>query len=427
MVKELGMIGAAFAVFLLAMVPAAGAASMDYQFDGVIQAPPGPEIINGYQANLTLTIVTADSKPFNLTNIAGANSVNVTVEFRDALGLTVDVTGDGVADTFTAVENASKPGVYETSFNTSAQPGEYEIYISAVAKNTTTGSTIEEGNATVDAYIADPYWVSTWAEEGEKVSVMDYEIGLETVNDLGAVLKLGDSLKTLSPDSNIGVVSTQIDIDGDGSATDWLFVEKTEDGNVEVKIYSKNNIIPETPESTVKVSGDTVTRTDWLKNRKDYRQIVLWDQSPMAFFKAVDYYIIPAKGGEHWSEYWGRNYRGDITVIKRTTYLSLFSTDEKIFEGNILAKTFKDASDQLTLIGVRASNWFSQWTGNAWEMVQGVVKMSYPASYELKYRDAAVPAELGLRGTMTLPGLGSGESSGLDSVNWDALLVAPEE
>lgn len=421
--KTTGMAVLLMLVFaFVAAAPGVGAATaaMDFSYDGVLLSPAGPEFINNNGANLTMTVLTAAGVPFNTTNVATANQTNVTAQFRNSLGVAQDITGDGSADTFEATENSTRPGVWEIvgGINTSAMPGEYTLYLSAIAKNTTTDTIIQEANQTISAYVADPYWVSMFAKEGEDLTILNYNIGLESINTLGAVLKLGTTtlgLSTLTPDTTTGVMSAQVDILGDGTADDWLFVESAgSSGLSTVKIYSKKDIIPAVPESIIKVSGDTVTRTEWLKNGDDYRQMVLWDQSPTAWIKADDYYIIPAKGGAHWSESRGTNYIGDASVIKRTTYLSMLSSEQELFDGNILQDTFESVNDELTLIGVRASNSVDL-GNNIWEMVQGVGQLTYPSSYEMQYRDAAVPADLKMRGSMVYSGLGASE--------WNAMVI----
>jgi len=407
-----------FVALLIAVisVPGTFAATIAYSFDEntiVTSEDFGEEIINGYQANITLTILTNTSKPFNTINVPGADDINVTIQFLDSLGSALDVTGDGVVDTFTANENASQPGVYHAYINTSTRPGEYTMYIHAVAYNTTTGSIIEEGSLQVDIYIADEYWVTAWVNEGEKLTVGSLSFELNSINDRGAVVVLGDSLKTLSPDSTTGEIFSQVDLDGDGIATDWMFVSAAENGLHEVKFYSQSNIIPDQPEDTVTVSGDTVTREAWVKNGGSYRQVVLWDKSPFSMLKAEDYYIIPAKGARNWKEGWGSGYSGRVSIIKRTTYLGLLSSDEKVFEGNIFGRNVGD--DVLKLYGRWARN--RAFFGSGWEVLQAFAKMTYPANYELKFRNAAVPSELDFRGKWTMPSIFG------ESVDWNALVT----
>ena len=411
-----------FVALLIAVisVPGAFAATIAYSFDQdtIVTSDLGPEIINGYEAKLTLTILTNNSEPFNVTNVPGADDINVTIQFLDSLGSAVDVTGDGAVDTFTATENASQPGVYHAYINTSARPGEYTMRMRAVAYNTTTGVIIDEGTVDTDVFIADPYWVTVWMEENEKLTLGSLSFELNSINDRGAVVVLGDSLKTLSPDSTTGEIYTQVDIDGDGLATDWMFIKSSDGGLHEVAFFSRNNILPEEPESKVTVSGDTITREEWIKSRRNYRQLILWDQSPTSFLKAVDYYIIPAKGSANWKEEWGSRQSGKITVVKRTTWLGLLSSDEKVFEGNLYrgssnTRTFSD--DILTLFGKWAGNYAN--LGSFWEIAQAKTLLKYPADYELKFGRAAVPAELELRGKWTMPSIFG------ESVDWNALVT----
>lgn len=199
-----------FAALLVLILPAS-AANIAYNFDveTVVPTDAGYEIINGYPANLTAIVTTNDSKPFTASSFSDpANtSISVTVEFRNSLGLTLDVTGDGVEDTFTATENTSNPGTYEVSITTDAQPGEYTMYIHAIATNSNTGEVLDEGSLEVTVWIADEYWVTVWAKEDEKVTIGALSLEIDTFNDRGAVIILNNELKTLSPDEN-GLVVT---------------------------------------------------------------------------------------------------------------------------------------------------------------------------------------------------------------------------
>ena len=94
--------------------------------------------------------------------------------------------------------------------------------------------------------------------------------------------------------------------------------------------------------------------------------------------------------------------------------MSWLSSEEELFDGNSLAKTFDSVNDELTLIGVRAGNWANLGDG-IWEMMQGVGQLTYPSSYEMQFRDAAVPADLDMRGSMVYSGLGTSE--------WNALVL----
>jgi len=409
---------AAVAMLVLVVLPAS-AATISYSFDQntIVPTEFGEEIINGHAANLTITVLTNSSQPFTASSFSDpANTtINVTVQFLDPLGLAVDVTGDGVEDTFTAVENATSPGVYEVSLNLSARPGEYTMSIRAVATDSNTGTVIEEGRLDVQVYISEPYWVTVWADEGEKLSLGTLSFELDTINDRGAVVVLGSDLLTLSPDSTTGEIFTKVDIDGDGIASDWMFIKKTDSGPTEIKFYSASNILPEL-EDTIKVSGDSVTRDAWLKNGNSYRQIILWDQSPLSWVKAVDYYIIPSKNARDWKEGWGAGYSGKVTAIKRTTWLGLISSDEKVFEGNIFGRNVGD--EVMKLIGRWAGN--KAWLGSGWEVVQGIARMVYPSNYELKFRNAAIPAELEFRGKFVMPTLFG------EGIDWNALIVGDD-
>lgn len=412
--KSLVLVFAGLMVLLLAGSVSAATIAYTLDGDGVIFSDPGPEFINTYNATVNMTIVTVNGTPFTLSSYSGTavDTLSVTAKFVDEYGNAIDVTGDGAADTFTATEESE--GVWVATMNTNAQPGEYTLYLHAKAYNATTGEIVDEGNVTVDVYIADEYWVTHWATEGEKFKVANFEVKLEDINERGALLIFNDQLNTITPDSN-GVMVTQVDLDNDGSATDWMFVESTDSGMAVVKFFSKNDILQEEPEDKVTVKGDTVRRSAWLKNWNSYRQVVLWDKSPFAWIKAEDYYIIPAKGRSNWREGWGSGYSGKITIVKRTTYFNLLSRDEEVFKGNMFGRTVGD--DVLKVIGSWAGN--KAWYG-FWEVAQGIATMTYPKDYEIRYRNAAVVSDLPFRGKIHLPGFGS------KSVNWDILLVSNE-
>ncbi len=403
----------------LLLSPSAYAATIAYSFDTdtIVPTDEGEEVINGYQANLTLTVLTNDSQPFTVSNIPGADAINVTVQFLDPVGNPVDVTGDGVEDTFTATENATQPGTYHVSINTSARPGEYTMLVKAVAYNSTSGATVDEGELRVSLYIADKYWTTVFADEGDKITIGSLSIELNTVNDRGAVVVLGDKLLTLSRDSSTGEIFSRVDFDGDGSNDGWMFIKSSEDGEFkEIRLYSSTDILPGDID-TIKVEGDTVTREAWVKSGSNYRQIVLWDQSPLSIFKAVDYYIIPAKGGRYWKESSGAGTSGRVAIIKRTTYLNILSRDEKIFDGNIYYRTVGD--DILRVWGKWAGNLAR--LGSGWEIVKGITRLTYPQDYEIRYRNAAVPAELDFRGKIRLPSFGE------EKVDWDSLIIGESE
>ena len=403
---------AAMLVALLG-ISVASAANIAYNFDvnTVVPTDAGYEIINGHAANLTIVVTTNTSKPFTASSFSDpANTtISVTVEFHNSLGQVLDVTGDGIEDTFVATENSTSPGTYEVSINTSAQPGEYTLYIHAVATDSNTGTVLDEGYLEATVWIADEYWVTVWAKENERVTIGALSFEIDTFNDRGAVVILNNELKTLSPDSN-GIVATQVDIDGDGVATDWMILKRGEE-LTEIRFFSKNNILPAELSDNVTVSEMTVTRDAWLKNNDNYRQIILWDQSPLAWIKAVDYYIIPAKGAENWREGQGSGYSGKVTIVQRTTWFNLFATDKKIYEGNIFGKS----------VGDEILNLFGRWAGNkasfswGWEVAQGIARLTYPTDYELRFRNAAIPSELDFRAKFVLP-FG-------DGIDWEALVA----
>jgi len=321
---------------LLAILPTVNAATISYNFDPETILPTewGDEIVNGHPANLT--ILTNTSQPFTASSFPDpANtSISVTVQFLDSLGLAVDVTGDGVEDTFTATENATNPGVYEVSITTNARPGEYTMRVHAIATDANTGEVLDEGTLDVQVYISEPYWVTCWADEGDKLQIGSLSIELDTLNDRGAVLVLGDNLVTLSPDDS-GIICTQVDLDGDGIASDWMFIKRIEDGPAEIKFYSKNeSIIPVEPEDVIKVSGDKVIREAWVKNNRQFGQIILWDQSPFAWIKAVNY-----SKSEQERLGWLREYHVWLEInVNRSALSRRIYRRYQILHANILGK-----------------------------------------------------------------------------------------
>ncbi len=395
---------------LVALAANVHAATMAYNLDNVVWSDPGPEIINGNAAEVNVTVVTSDGKPFTLGNIAGADAINVTAKFTDDLGTQLDVTGDGVEDTFYGTETATA-GTYTISINTSAQPGEYTLLLEAVAYNSTTGEVVDSANASIDTYIADPYWVTVFVDEGEEVSVANFKLKLESLTDRGALIVLNNQIDTVTPDSN-GVMVRQVDLDGDGVATDWLFIESTDSGVAELKFYSKNNIIPDKISDEVSLESNTVKRNYWLKYRNRYRQVILWDKSPLSWIKSVDYYIIPSKNRNDWKVGWGRGQFGKATIVKRTTYFGIFTNEEKIYEGNIFGKNIKD--DAISIKGKWAGTY--AYIGNGyWEVLTGICEVKYPSYYEAKFKEAATVADLEFRGKIR-------SASSKEEINWDVLL-----
>lgn len=412
-----GMVVLLMLVFAFAAAtPGASAGTIGYSFDAdtILSSEYGEEIINNHAANITLTALRNNSKTWNTTSFTDPTntSINVSIKFLDALGLHVDVTGDGTADTFYGTENTAIPGRYNISINTSSRPGEYRMYMYANATNSSSNTLIEEGIFEVSVYIADKHWITTWMDEGDAVTIDALKFELSTVNDRGAVAMLGTSLVTMSPDTNTGEIFRQVDLDGDGLSTDWVFVKEaaTSDERTTVSFWSENYTFPEigTLES-VKVSGDTVTRKAWLKDNSNYRQIILWDQSPMASLKADDYYIIPQKG--KWTEGYGQ-WHGMTTIVKRTTWLGLLSSEEEVFNGDVFGAS-SVGDDTLDLVGSYLGN--SANLGATWLIQQGFGTMTYPSNYEMKFREAAVPVDLEMRGSMVYSGLGTSE--------WNALVI----
>ncbi len=403
-------------IVLLAILPTVNAATIGYRFDRntVVPTEFGDEIINGHPANLTLIITTPDGKPFNASAFPDPANTSISVTVQFMIGdQVVDVTGDGNPDVFVAVEDPSNPGQYKVTINTSARPGEYTMRVHAIATNSNTGQILDEGRLDVDVYISDPYWVTTWCKEGDEIKIGSLSLKIDTVNDRGAVLIMGGSLVNLSRDNTTGLIYRKVDLDGDGIATDWMFIKSDKDtGLTEVKFYSRNPGILGGDEDNVTVSGNKVVRTTWLKDRNRYRVVILWDKSPFSWIKAEDYYIIPAKNPRCWKEGWGRGYSGKVTVIKRTTWFNFISTDEKVFEGNIFGRNVK-IDKTLDLFG----RWFGNKArfGWGWEVWRGIARLVYPKDYQLKFRSAATVSDLEFRGDLTLK-----------SVNWDAILQGTE-
>jgi hypothetical protein len=358
---------------------------------------PGIELIAGTNATLNVTILTSSGDPFALSSYTNADQLEVTAKFIDEYGNALDMDGDGTADIYT-LTNTSTPGLWTGIITLgNVTPGEYTLKIEALAKNSTTNTIVDNATMQLSVWIAGgPYWVSVAdIKDGDTVEIGSLSFTIRGLSELGAILDLGNlSTKTITDDDRDGIFSWQYDVTGDG-ANDWIVFTKSDDDSDRyiMMVYSSDaNLLDNfnlESDFEVRESDGRVKFTNKVfKDLNNYKAYVVWDESFWAKFgiKAVDYYIIPLKGREHWTEGWGNVERTDIKVIKRVTYLGgLFGSEEEVYSGNIFNKNV-NIDDLITVFG--------KWTGNAarissgvWEIRKGLGDITIPNSYSLKERD----------------------------------------
>ncbi|MFA4701500.1 hypothetical protein [Pyrococcus kukulkanii] len=381
-------------VLVLSVSVVRGATITNVEWSNAI-TDPGLELIPGVAAEVNVTILTSSGEPFTLENLQSADTISVTGKFLDEYGNALDMNGDGAADIYTFT-NTSTPGLYTTVINvTNVQPGLYTLKIEAIASNSTTNTIIDNATLELQVWIAGgSYWVAKAdVKDGDTVEIGSLSFTIRGLSDLGAILDLGNlSTQTITDTDRDGVFSWQYDVTGDGT-NDWLVFSKSSDGDDRfvLLVYSNDASLLDNvnlQEDVVRAKGDRVTfRNKLLKDRSNYKVYVVWDESWLAKLglKAVDYYIIPQQGRDHWKEGWGTVERMDVKVIKRTTYLfGLIAKEEEVFSGNIWAKNVN--IDNLIRV-------FGRWVGNAaylgrgtWEILKGYADITIPSSYSLRER-----------------------------------------
>jgi len=429
--KPLGLFAILLVVFsVFAVVRAATISNVTWE-NAITD--PGIELIPGYPATVNVTILTSSGEPFALENLAGADSISVTGKFIDEYGNALDVTGDGTADIYTFT-NTSTPGLWTATINVSnVEPGMYTLKIEAIAQNSTTSTIIDNATLELNVWIAGgPYWVSVAdIKDGDTVEIGSLSFTIRGLSDLGAILDLGNlTTQTITDDDRDGIFTWQNDVTGDGTS-DWVvFVKSTDENNDEtytLLVYSADSILLDNinmSDTFYRVKGDRIKFSNRVfKDGNKYNAFVVWDESLLAKLglKAVDYYIIPLKGREHWKEGSGNVERTDIKVIKRTTYLwGFFGSEEEVYRGNIFNKNV-NIDNVLTVFG--------KWVGNAarisssvWEIKKGIGDITIPNDYTLKrreLRDLAIDDEL-WRGFNPLKADKHGFFS--KSIDWENLL-----
>ncbi|MFA4640890.1 hypothetical protein [Pyrococcus kukulkanii] len=383
-------------VILLGVISVARAATITNEVWSNAIVDPGVELVPGVPAELNITIVSSNGEPFTAATFPNADSITVSGKFVDEYGNAIDVTGDGNPDIFSFTEATDTPGLWRVTINvTNVTPGLYTFRIQAIAQNSTTGEVFD--NVTVDRQVwiaGGSYWVAKAdVKDGDTVEIGSLSFTIRGLSDLGAILDLGNlSTQTITDTDRDGIFSWQYDVTGD-KTNDWLVFSKSsdDDDRFVLLVYSNDASLLDNvnlQEDVVRAKGDRITfRNKLLKDRSNYKAYVVWDESWLAKLglKAVDYYIIPQQGRDHWKEGWGTVERMDVRVIKRTTYLfGLIAKEEEVFSGNIWAKNVN--IDNLIRV-------FGRWVGNAaylgrgtWEILKGYADITIPSSYSLRER-----------------------------------------
>jgi len=357
---------------------------------------PGIELIAGTNATLNVTILTSSGDPFALSSYTNADLLEVTAKFVDEYGNALDMDGDGTADIYT-LTNTSTPGLWTGTISLgNVTPGEYTLKIEALAKNSTTNEVVDNATMELSVWIAGgPYWVSVAdIKDGDTVEIGNLQFTIRGLSDLGAILDLGNlSTTTITDDDRDGIFTWKHDVTADG-VDDWIVFTKSDDDSDRyiMMVYSSDaNLLDNfNLESKFEVRGSDgrVKFTNKVfKDRNNYKAYVVWDESPLAKLgiKAVDYYIIPLRGREHWKEGYGTVERTDVRIIKRITYLwGLLGNEEEVYKGNIYHKNIN--IDNLITV-------FGKWVGNVaylgrgvWEIWKGLGDITIPNSHSLRER-----------------------------------------
>lgn len=357
---------------------------------------PGIELIPGYPATMNVTILTSSGEPFALSSYTNADTLEVTAKFVDEYGNALDMNGDSVADVYTFT-NTSTPGLWTATINVSnVTPGAYTLKIEALAKNSTSGEIVDNATLELSVWIAGgPYWVAVAdIKDGDTVEIGSLEFTIRGLSDLGAILDLGNlSTTTITDDDRDGIFTWKNDVTSDG-VDDWIVFAKSDDDSDRyvMMVYSSDaNLLDDfNLEDKFEVRSDDgrVKFTNKVfKEYNNYKAYVVWDESLLAKLgiKAVDYYIIPLKGREHWKEGFGNVDRTDVKVIKRTTYLwGLFGNEEEVYSGNIFNKNV-NIDDIITVFGKWVGNW-ARFAWGQWEITKGLGDITIPNSYSLRER-----------------------------------------
>ncbi|WP_048148955.1 hypothetical protein [Palaeococcus ferrophilus] len=392
--KTLGLLAVFLVVFsVFAVVRAATITETEWE-NAIVD--PGIELIAGTNATLNATILTSSGDPFALSSYTNADTLEVTAKFVDEYGNALDMDGDSVADVYT-LTNTSTPGLWTGTITVgNVTPGEYTLKIEALAKNSTANTIVDNATLEMSVWIAGgPYWVAVAdIKDGDTVEIGSLSFTIRGLSDLGAILDLGNlSTTTITDDDRDGIFAWKNDVTSDG-VDDWIVFAKSDDDSDRyvLMVYSSDaNLLDDfNLEDKFEVRSDDgrVKFTNKVfKDLNNYKAYVVWDESLLAKLgiKAVDYYIIPLQGRDHWREGWGNVERTDVKVVKRTTYLwGLMGGEEEVYSGNIFNKNVN--IDNLI-------NVFGKWVGNAayfgsglWEIRKGLGDITIPSSYSLKER-----------------------------------------
>ncbi len=435
--KLVGLVG----VFLMAMAVFVAAATIsNVVWENAITEPDvgyAADIIEGQPATINITILKSDGQPFAPANFPPNTTLTVRGRFVDEYGNAIDMTGDGVPDIWNFT-NTSTPGLWTATINVSnVQPGMYTFEISAVATNSTTGAIIDNATLREQIWVAGgPYWVAIAnVHDGQEIRIGSFNFTITSLSDVGAILTLPNlTALTLTDNDHTGILAFQRDVTGDG-ASDWLmFIKSTDEDNNPVYnlyIYSKDaSLLDDFNQSTIdfyRTKGNMIVFTNRVfKDPNDnYKAWVAWDNSLLAKLgiKAVDYYIIPVRGREHWWERGAPAAHEDVKIIKRTTYLwGLFGNDKVVYEGNIFGKNV-NIDNVLKVFGKFAGNNALFDTRNwRWEIKKAMGDITIPNDYDLQgreLRDLAIDDDL-WRGFNPLKTSKHGFFS--ESVDWENLL-----
>jgi len=391
--KPFGLFVALVVVFSIAIAVVRAATITNVTWENAITEPE-IELIPGYPATVNVTILASNGEPFDLANIVGADTISVTGKFVDEYGNALDMNGDDTADIYTFT-NTGTPGLWTTIINVSnVQPGPYTLKIDAIAQNSTTNTIIDNATLELQVWIAGgKYWVAVAdVKDGDTVEIGTMRFTIRGLSDLGAILDLGNlTTQTITDDNRDGIFGWSADVTGDGVG-DWIVFARNNDDEYVLMVYSNdgnllNDFNFEDTFEVRKSDGRVKFTNKIFKDGNNYRAYVVWDESWLAKLglKAVDYYIIPLRGREHWKEGSGTVDRTDVKVIKRTTYLfGLFGNEEELYSGNIFNRNVN--IDNIITV-------FGKWVGNAarissgvWEIRKGLGDITIPNSHSLRER-----------------------------------------
>lgn len=369
--------------------------------------------------------------------------ISVTAEFVDDYGNALDIDNDGTADIWNCTEDPNVPGLWKANITlgANAEPGVYSLKIKAIAKNSTTNEIIDQGELSIETLILGGQYAIQFfnVKDDDHFELDPLDIRIGALSDLGSIVSIGNLTNTLAlRDNNTdGVWGQRIDLNNDGNLDGWLTFIKNED-SYDMIIFTNNQSLIDSlmPEESFRIRGDEITFTNrLLRDTRDYHHFnyytqILWDNSFLANLglKATDYYIIPYKGAENWKITQFSNGRilsavMRVKIVKRTTFLGIFTSEEVPLDGNIWTVSTKNV-DRLSLSPkvVRWSWYPSRGYGIIWT---AAVDITAPKGYSIKQRQ---DYNVEFRGDNPLDGLNPISSFfSKDSVDWYGLLGGDEE